>query len=173
MNVHGALNHRVWRVGVHHVEDRMNYLIALDPQERRSKDLLRFGVHQNFHESVRLAFFPRTADLRHRTLSNQSFPSGLSHFRLSHSCSAQRRINVKGVSRDPVAHAALVAVQKISGYNFIIIVCGMSEGASSVAITQRIDAGHIGAKLIVNLDVTALIDFDPGMSQTEVAGVGY
>jgi hypothetical protein len=48
MNVHGALNHRVWRVGVHYVEDRMNYLIALDPQERRSKDLFRFGIHQNF-----------------------------------------------------------------------------------------------------------------------------
>jgi len=52
----------------------MNYLIALDPQERRSKELFRFGIHQNFHESVRLAFFPRTADLRHRTLSNQRFP---------------------------------------------------------------------------------------------------
>src|SRR5438552_12993163 len=75
MNVHGALNHRVWRIGVHHVEDGMNYLIALDPEERRSKDLFRFGVHQNFHESVRLAFLPRTADFRHRTLSNQSFAS--------------------------------------------------------------------------------------------------
>jgi hypothetical protein len=41
MNVHGALNHSVQRVGVHHVEDRMNYLIALDPQKRRSKDLFR------------------------------------------------------------------------------------------------------------------------------------
>src|SRR5882724_4714933 len=107
MNVHGALNHRVWRVGVHHIEDRMNYLIALDPQERRSKELFRFGIHQNFHESVRLAFFPRTADLRHRTLSNQRFPPWLWHFRLSHSCSAQWRINVKGVSRDPIAHTAL------------------------------------------------------------------
>src|SRR5947208_1882255 len=75
MNVHGALNHRVWRVGIHHVEDRMNYLIALDPQERRSKELFRVGIDQNFHESVCLAFLPRTADLRHRTLSNQSFPS--------------------------------------------------------------------------------------------------
>ena len=75
MNVHGPLNHRVWRVGVHDVEDRMNYLIALDPQERRSKDLFRFRIHQNFHESVRLAFLPRTADLRHRTLSDQGFPS--------------------------------------------------------------------------------------------------
>lgn len=31
MNVHGALNHRVSRVGVHHVKNRMNYLVALDP----------------------------------------------------------------------------------------------------------------------------------------------
>src|SRR5215468_5685801 len=75
MNVHGALNHRVWRLGVHHVQEGMNYLIALDPQERRSKNLFRFGIHQNFHESVRLAFLPSTADLRHRHLTNESFPS--------------------------------------------------------------------------------------------------
>src|SRR6266436_5666509 len=49
----------------------------------------------------------------------------------------------------------------------------MSEGSASVAITQRINAGHIGAKLIINLDVTALIDGNPGMFQTEVAGVRH
>src|SRR5437868_9132989 len=49
----------------------------------------------------------------------------------------------------------------------------MSEGSSSVAITQRINAGHIGAKFIVNLDVTALIYLNPGMFQTEVVGVRH
>src|SRR5206468_566748 len=49
----------------------------------------------------------------------------------------------------------------------------MSEGSLSVAITQRINAGHIGAKLIINLDVTALIDFNPGLFQTEVVGVRH
>src|SRR6058998_2065973 len=49
----------------------------------------------------------------------------------------------------------------------------MSEGSSSVAITQRINAGHIGAKLIINLDVTALIDFNPGLLQAEVVGVRH
>jgi hypothetical protein len=44
MNVQGALNHRVWGVGVHYIEDRMNYLIALDPKKRRAKDLFRFGI---------------------------------------------------------------------------------------------------------------------------------
>src|SRR5438094_1335653 len=49
----------------------------------------------------------------------------------------------------------------------------MSEGSSSVAITQRINAGHIGAKLIINLDVTALIDLNPGTFQTEIVGVRH
>src|SRR5438128_11541497 len=49
----------------------------------------------------------------------------------------------------------------------------MSEGSASVAITQRINAGHIGAKLIINLDVTALIYLNPGMFQTEVVGVRH
>src|SRR5437867_13351609 len=49
----------------------------------------------------------------------------------------------------------------------------MSEGSASVAITQRINAGHIGAKLIVNLDVTALIYLNPGVFQTEIVGVRH
>src|SRR5436305_4603821 len=49
----------------------------------------------------------------------------------------------------------------------------MSEGSASVAITERINAGHIGAKSIINLDVTALIDFNSGMFQTEVAGLRH
>src|SRR5438477_13017904 len=49
----------------------------------------------------------------------------------------------------------------------------MSEGSLSVAITQRINTGHIGAKLIVNLDITALIYPNPGMFQTEVVGVRH
>src|SRR5439155_20700252 len=49
----------------------------------------------------------------------------------------------------------------------------MSEGSSSAAMTQCINAGHIGAKLIIDLDVTALIDFNPRMLQTEVVGVRH
>src|SRR5882757_221936 len=49
----------------------------------------------------------------------------------------------------------------------------MSEGSASVAIPQRINAGYVRAKLIINLDVTALIDFDPGLFQTEGVGVRH
>src|SRR5437879_13163424 len=49
----------------------------------------------------------------------------------------------------------------------------MSEGPASVAITHRINTKHIGAKLIINLDVTALVYLNPGMFHTEVVGVRY
>src|SRR4030095_694253 len=49
----------------------------------------------------------------------------------------------------------------------------MSEGSASVAIAQRINAGHISAKLIINLDVTVLIDFNPGVFHTEVVAVRH
>src|SRR5215471_1460270 len=49
----------------------------------------------------------------------------------------------------------------------------MSEGSASVAITQRVNARHIGAELIINLDVTALIYLNPGVFQTEVVGVRH
>src|SRR5207247_5708217 len=61
----------------------------------------------------------------------------------------------------------------ISGNNFIIVVCSMSEGSASVAITQRINARHIGVKLIIDPDVTALVDFNPGLFEAEVIGVRH
>ena len=69
MNVHGALNHRVWRVGVHHVEYRMNSLVALDPQERCSKDLFRRGTalafklrNDSLFGAFELPFMPDQSD---------------------------------------------------------------------------------------------------------------
>src|SRR6185436_4286321 len=49
----------------------------------------------------------------------------------------------------------------------------MGESSASVAITQGKNAGHIGAKLIVNLNVTALIDFNPCMLHTEIVSVRH
>src|SRR5688500_10658385 len=49
----------------------------------------------------------------------------------------------------------------------------MSEGSSAVAIAQGVDAGHVGAQLIIHTDITALIRFDSRVLQTEVRGVRH
>jgi hypothetical protein len=47
------------------------------------------------------------------------------------------------------------------------------ESSSPVAIAQGVDARHIGAELIIHLDVTALIHGDACVLQTEVIRVRY
>src|SRR5262245_362140 len=49
----------------------------------------------------------------------------------------------------------------------------MSESSSPVAIAQGVDPRYIGAKLIIHLDVTALIHGDSRVLQTEVLGVRH
>jgi hypothetical protein len=58
----------------------------------------------------------------------------------------------------------MVTIQKIGGDNFIIVVCRVSESPSSVAIPESVDARHIGAELIIYVDITALIDSDACLS---------
>jgi hypothetical protein len=53
----------------------MNDFIAFHTKEGRAENLVRLGIHQDFHESLGLAFLHCTADARHRTFSDQNFPS--------------------------------------------------------------------------------------------------
>jgi hypothetical protein len=41
MDVHGALDRRVRRLRVHHVEQRVHDLVAVQAEERRAEQLLR------------------------------------------------------------------------------------------------------------------------------------
>ena len=49
----------------------------------------------------------------------------------------------------------------------------MGELISPGDIARCVDVFYIGAKLIVNLDVTTLVDFNPGMFQTEIVGIRH
>src|SRR6266478_1642691 len=45
------------------------------------------------------------------------------------------------------------------------------EGATTVAIPERPDPRHVGAQLIVDLDITALVNGDAGLVQAKIVGV--
>ena len=49
----------------------------------------------------------------------------------------------------------------------------MRESTSPIAIAQSVDTGHIGAELIIHLDVATLIDGDARIFQAEVIGVRH
>ena len=56
--LHGAADHRVGSIGVHHVQDRVDDLVAADTGNGDVEDALRFRVHEHLHEALRLALLP-------------------------------------------------------------------------------------------------------------------
>src|SRR6476659_8559997 len=63
-------------------------------------------------------------------------------------------------------------VKNIRGDNFIVIVGRMGKGALPVAVSHGPDARHVRAQLIIDLDVTMLIDSNAGLVDPEVIGIG-
>src|SRR6185503_10677292 len=55
MDVHGALEDGVGRLGIHGVEQAVDHLIAAGAEERGAEDLPGFGIDQHLHEPLGLA----------------------------------------------------------------------------------------------------------------------
>ena len=48
MHVHRALHHRVRRLRVHEIRDRMYDLVAFDAEQRRAQEAFALGIHETF-----------------------------------------------------------------------------------------------------------------------------
>ena len=59
-------------------------------------------------------------------------------------------------------------VQQIGGDDLVVVVGRVGKRSSPVAITEGVEARHIGLELIIHLYVTALIHRDAGVFQTKV-----
>src|SRR5687767_8354002 len=66
MDVHGALDYVVGRLGIHYVEDRMDDLVTADAEQGGAQNSPVVGVDQDLHEAFGLALLDGAADARHR-----------------------------------------------------------------------------------------------------------
>jgi hypothetical protein len=121
VDVHGPLNDRIRRFGIHHVKDRVNGLVAARSEDSGSQDFVSLGVHDNLHKPLRLAFLNGSPNLRHRAPPNQRAATAFANFLLSQACPAERRINVDSVSGNAIADFARVTIQKIRADDFRIV----------------------------------------------------
>jgi len=53
--------------------------------------------------------------------------------------------------RDPVADAAAGPVKEVGGHDLEVVIGGVGEGSSFIAIAERVDALHVGLKAVVDL----------------------
>src|ERR1700727_2574682 len=93
MNVHGALNDPVRRLGIHDVQQNVNYFVASDAKNCSTQNLFRFCIDADFDETLCLTFFVSPAHLTHRIFCSQGAASGFSYLCVRHAASPEWRIN--------------------------------------------------------------------------------
>ncbi len=71
MDVHGSLEGGVGRAGVHDVEDAVDGFVSANSEDGGAEDFFGFGVGQDLHEALGLAFFDGAADLGHRARADE------------------------------------------------------------------------------------------------------
>src|ERR1700722_6171424 len=171
MDVHGALQGRIGRLRVHDVENSVDRFIAACPQDRGTEDQLAVSVDEDFHETSCFAFLDRSADLRHRSISDkQALACGL-RLRFGQSDPAEGRIGKESVGGYPVTDPTSVVIEEISRDDLKVVVGRVSEGPLSIAVAQRPDAGHARAQLVVDNNVATLVDVDARRLQPKVIGI--
>ena len=131
-----------------------------------------FGVDEDLHEAFGFAFFDGAADLGHGASADEGGFAGFADFGLGEADAAERRVGVEAVAGDAVGDAAGIVVEQVGGDDLEVVVGGVGEGAASVAVAEGPDAGDVGAELVVDGDVAALVVGDAGFFEAEVVGVG-
>jgi hypothetical protein len=88
MNVHCALDYRVWSLRVHDIQQNVNDFIAAGPKNRSAQNLFCFRVNTDFHEALGFTFFVGPAHPAHWVLRNERLASGLPYFCVGHAAAA-------------------------------------------------------------------------------------
>ena len=87
MNVHCALDDRVRRLCIHHVQQNVNHFIASDAKNRSTQNLFRFCIDADFDETLCLTFFVGPAHLTHRIFRSEGTPPGFPYLCIRHTAS--------------------------------------------------------------------------------------
>ncbi len=101
----------------------------------------------------------------------------MANFGFGEADSTKGWVGVEAITGDAVGDAArgLIGndgVEEIGGDDFEVVVGGVGEGATAVAVAERPDAGDTGTELVVDDDVAVLVVGDAGFFEAEVVGVG-
>src|SRR2546422_11249368 len=117
----------------------MKGVVAAAAENGGSKDRLRLSIDDDLHEALRLTLLNGARAPGYRSLADAHRISLGTRLRFGQADAPERRVDVEGITRDPVAHPAVVPIQQIGGDNLEVVVGRVGEGATAVAVTQRPD----------------------------------
>ena len=140
----------------------MNDLVTADTGDRGAEDLSVSASTTIFMKPCVSAFSTaRPTRVMGHTPTNAFRPDSPGPGRPSFR-PAQRRIDIEGVRGYPIADTPRIVVREIAGDDLEVVVRRVGECASAVAVAHRPDVRHRGSQLIVDDDVSPIVDVDTG-----------
>lgn len=171
MNRHGALQCGVRRAGVDNIEDTVDRLVAPGAEDRRAEDQLCLGIDGDLHKTARLALLDRASDPSHQPLRGEQSPAPGARLPIGHPDTAEWRIGVEGITQHTIADASIFAVKEVGGDDLEIVIRGVGECASPVAVAKRPDPRDIGGKAVIDFNVAASVDRHAGPVEPQIIGI--
>jgi hypothetical protein len=92
-------------------------LVATGSENGSAEDVMRLGIGDRQHKSLRFTLFYRAAHVGHPTVANNAWTSSVARLSLGDAGAAERRIDVEGVGWNAIAHAPPLALQEIPSDN--------------------------------------------------------
>src|SRR5258708_7798338 len=150
----------------------MDRLVAAGAEKGRAQDLLGVAIDQDLHETFSLALLESAGHVLHGDLTDPGRAAAPWDFRFGHPGPARGWVSIGGVGWKGVAHPPVIAVEQIGGDDLKIVVGGVGEGASPIAIAERPDTRHICAERIIHLDEATRLSAYAGVLQAEIVSIG-
>src|SRR3954464_4602694 len=95
----------------------MNGFVAANAQNGSAKDCIRLSIDHDLHKTLCLTLLNGACDSRHRSLSDPHLVALGTCLCLGQADTTKRWIDVESIARDPIAHPAVLPVQKIGSNN--------------------------------------------------------
>src|SRR3954452_24489656 len=112
----------------------MDRFVATGSKDRRAQDVLCFRISHDLHQASCLAFLDGSRYACHRPGADQDWPAARAGLSLGQAHAAERRVDVERVTGNPMTDLPCFAVEEVRRGDFKIIVGGVGESASAIAI---------------------------------------
>src|SRR6266487_2898746 len=164
----GAIAQRGIRQLAHHCNlERRHNFATLDTEDRSAQDLVRFAIHDGFHETAGLVHLQGPCDRSHRQLRDANVPVLRASFRFGQADPAQLRIDKDRIGHLTIVSRGVLLFEEISADDTEIIVRNMRERRPALDVAECVDGASRSFEAVVYLDEAAIVRFNPSRRKAQ------
>src|SRR5207245_3541834 len=145
---------------------RSNYA-TLNTEDVSAQDLVRFAIHDGFHETAGLIHLQGPCDRSHRQLRDANVPLLRTSFRFGQANPAQLWIDKDRIGHLTIVSRGVLLFEEIGADETEMRVRNMRESRPALDVAECVDGASRSFEAVIHLDEAAIIRFHPGRRKVQ------